>query len=98
MAAQESEKRRSGEGATSSGGGSKVKSYSPLQSFFLLRLGRLLRLRQLYSGLSGQEEWVPKLLNKAIYSTYCDCLEQGVSEDARTLIEKGGPGSGQSDS
>jgi hypothetical protein len=94
MAAQESEKRRSGEGAASpaGGSGSKVKSYSTLQSFFLVRLGRLLRLKQLYSGLSGQEEWVPKLLNKAIYSTYCDCLEQGVTDDARSLIDKGGSG------
>lgn len=97
MAAPDSEKRRSGESAASpSGAGGKVKSYSTLQSFFLLRLGRLLRLKQLYSGLSGQEEWVPKLLNKAIYSTYCDCLEQGVTEDARALIEKGGTGQSES--
>lgn len=96
MAAQESEKRRSGETAAPPGGTTgKGRSYTPLQNFFLLRLGRLLRLKQLYSGLSGQEEWVPKLLNKAIYSTYCDCLEQGVSDDARALIEKSG---GQSDS
>lgn len=96
MAAQESEKRRSGETTAAPGGSaSKVTSHSALQSFFLLRLGRLLRLKQLYSGLSGQEEWVPKLLNKAIYSTYCDCLEQGVTDDARALIDKGG---GQSDS
>lgn len=97
MAAQEPEKRRSGDSVPAAPGGSgKVKSYSPLQSFFLLRLGRLLRLKQLYSGLSGQEEWVPKLLNKAIYSTYCDCLEQGVTADARALIEKGGAGQPES--
>ncbi|HEX2173312.1 MAG TPA: hypothetical protein VHL09_12805 [Dehalococcoidia bacterium] len=97
MATYDSDKRRSGEGATSAGGAAgKVKSYSALQSFFLLRLGRLLRLKQLYSGLSGQEEWVPKLLNKSIYSTYCDCLEQGVTDDARALIERGGAGSSDS--
>jgi hypothetical protein len=97
MAAHDSEKRRSGEGGASTGtSGGKVKPYSQLQSFFLMRLGRLLRLKQLYSGLSGQEEWVPKLLNKAIYSTYCDCLEQGVTEDARALIEKGGAGASES--
>ncbi len=91
MAAQESERRRSGESAASSGAGAnKVKSYSILQNFFLVRLGRLLRLQHLYSGLAGQEEWVPKLLNKAIYSTYCDCVEQGVTEDARELIESNG--------
>ena len=67
---------------------SKIKPYSELQLFFLLRLERLLRVRREHMALSASSDWWAKLLNKAIYSTYCDCIELGVGEDARSLFAR----------
>ncbi len=68
------------------GGRAGSRSYSPLQAFFLLRLNRLLRERQDWVARLTPDDWRLKLLSKAIYSTFCDCVEQGVTEDARTLF------------
>ncbi len=67
---------------------SRVKPYSELQLFFLLRLERLLRIRREHAALSNSADWWAKLLSKAIYSTYCDCIELGVGEDARNLFTR----------
>jgi len=68
------------------GGG--VRPYSPVQLLFLLRLARLLRQRQEYLNVVSPDDWRMRLLNKAIYSTYCDCLEQGIGDDAKALFER----------
>ncbi|MBI4317417.1 MAG: hypothetical protein HY675_02915 [Chloroflexi bacterium] len=65
-----------------------ARPYSPLQLLFLLRLARLLRERQEYANLLSPDDWRMKLLNKAIYSTYCDCVEQGLAGDAKALFER----------
>ena len=65
-----------------------LQSYSPFQLLFLLRLARLLRERQEWARKLSSNDWRIKLLNKAIYSTFCDCVEQGVAEDARSLFEQ----------
>lgn len=62
---------------------SKVRPYTETQLFFLLRLERLLRLRREQTAPSNSGDWWAKLLSRAIYSTYCDCIELGVGEDAR---------------
>lgn len=67
---------------------SRIKPYSEVQLFFLLRLERLLRVRREHMALSASSDWWAKLLNKAIYSTYCDCIELGVGEDARNLFAR----------
>lgn len=67
---------------------SRIKPYSELQLFFLLRLERLLRVKREHATLSDSTDWWAKLLSKAIYSTYCDCIEQGVGEDARKLLAR----------
>lgn len=69
-------------------GKANLQSYSPLQLLFLLRLARLLRERQDWARKLSSSDWRIKLLNKAIYSTFCDCVEQGVSNDARSLFEQ----------
>ncbi|HEX2922823.1 MAG TPA: hypothetical protein VHS06_05950 [Chloroflexota bacterium] len=66
----------------------RVKPYSEVQLFFLLRLERLLRVRREHAALSTSNDWWAKLLSKAIYSTYCDCIELGVGEDARSLLSR----------
>jgi hypothetical protein len=65
-----------------------LQSYSPFQLLFLLRLARLLRERQDWARKLNSGDWRIRLLNKAIYSTFCDCVEQGVAEDARSLFEQ----------
>jgi hypothetical protein len=64
----------------------KLRSYNALQSMFLARLVRLLRQRRDYANVLAASDWRMKLLNKAIYSTFCDCLELGVADEARTLF------------
>jgi len=69
-------------------GRTQSRNYSPLQALFLIRLNRLLHLRQEAVARRLDGEWRLKLLSKAIYSTFCDCVELGVAEDARTLFER----------
>jgi hypothetical protein len=66
-------------------GSSRIRGYSELQLFFLLRQERLLGIR---SVMANSTDWWVKLLNKAIYSTYCDCIELGVGADARSLFKR----------
>ncbi len=68
--------------------GTTLKPYSPLQLLFLLRLVRMLRLKQKHDSPEGSDARLVDLLNKAIYSTFCDCLEQGVGSEARSLMAK----------
>lgn len=61
-------------------------SYSPLQLHFLRRLNRLLRLRQDQgSELNGEGV---RLIDRAIYSTYCDASDVGVAEEAQKLLRR----------
>lgn len=66
----------------------RIKPYSEVQLFFLLRLERLLRVRREHAVLSTSNDSWAKLLGRAIYSTYCDCIELGVGEDARSLLSR----------
>jgi hypothetical protein len=61
-------------------------SYSPLQLHFLRRLNRLLRLRQEQSTeLNGEGV---RLIDRAIYSTYCDACDVGVVTEAQKLLRR----------
>jgi hypothetical protein len=61
-------------------------SYSPLQLHFLRRLHRLLRLR---SDQGGQlNNGGLRLLDRTIYSTYCDAVDLGVVEEAQKLLHR----------
>ncbi|MDA8217187.1 MAG: hypothetical protein M0Z94_06155 [Dehalococcoidales bacterium] len=64
----------------------KLRDYNALQSMFLSRLVRLLRQRRDYANILEKNDWRMTLLNKAIYSTFCDCLEIGVADEARKLF------------
>lgn len=55
-----------------------------MQRVFLLRLRRLTWLRR---SCAGQlDESVLKVLDRAIYSTFCDCVELGVTDEARQVL------------
>ena len=63
-----------------------LKSYTPLQLFFLWRLSFLQKQRREYTNVLDANSWQMRGLNKALYSTYRDCVEEGVGEEAKLLI------------
>jgi hypothetical protein len=65
---------------------SSLKSYSPTQLFFLMRLSYLQRQRRECVNVLETDDWRMRLLNKALYSTYQDCVGAGVSGEAKLLL------------
>lgn len=61
-------------------------SYSALQLHFLRRLDRLLRLRAEQSGQLNEDGL--HLIDRAIYSTYCDAVDLGVAAEAQRLLHR----------
>jgi len=61
-------------------------SVSPMQSHFLQRLSRLLKLRAEQSGLLNEDGL--RLIDRTIYATYCDAVDVGVAEEARRLVHR----------
>jgi len=73
-------------GLGAAAGASGLKSYSALQLFFLMRLSYLVRRRKEELTSLDPSHWKYKLLNKGLYSTYCDCVTEGVGEEAKVLL------------
>src|SRR5919199_5329469 len=73
------------------GAGSNLKSYSPTQLHFLMRLSHLQRQRRDLVNVAEGNDWHMRLVNKALYSTYRDCEELGVGEEARLLMAQQAP-------
>lgn len=69
------------------GEGFPLGPYSSLQTFFLLRLASLVQQRPTYAALPEREAWLLRLLDRAIYSVLCDCIDLGVGDDARALLQ-----------
>ncbi len=67
---------------------SRTAGRSELQEHFLERLTQLVALReeQLKSDASDKEAL--RLLSRALYSTYMDCVSVGVGNEANGLMEK----------
>jgi hypothetical protein len=63
-----------------------LKSYSPIQLFFLWRLSYLQKQRREFINVLDANDWRVRALNKALYSTYQDCTDAGVGDEARLLI------------
>lgn len=59
------------------------KTFTTAQRFILARLERLLRLREQAESLDKRQS---TLLKRALYSSYLDCLEAGLSAEARELL------------
>ncbi|MFN8524882.1 MAG: hypothetical protein U0821_17445 [Chloroflexota bacterium] len=66
--------------------GEGLKSYSPIQFFFLMRLSYLQKQRRECTNVMNQDDWRIRLLNKALYSTFQDCQTAGVGDEAKVLI------------
>lgn len=56
-----------------------------MQALFLNRLRELLQRRHSGTKLDVEQQ---RLLDRAIYSTFCDCLELGLREPARSLLRQ----------
>ena len=61
-------------------------SYSPLQLHFLKRLNRLLRLRAEQAAQLNEEG--VRLIDRAIYSSYCDAVDLSVAGEAQKLLHR----------
>ena len=66
-----------------------LSSYTPLQQLSLTRYGRLKMLHRDVLPKLDSSDYRVKLTLKALYSTYQDLQELGLTEEARLLTEKG---------
>ena len=57
-----------------------------LQRFFLKRLRRMVSIRREGGPLLDAGEFDIHLLDKAVYSTYCDCLDLDAGREARAIL------------
>jgi hypothetical protein len=64
-----------------------VKVYTPFQSWTLARLARLVQLKQEYDADSKADPAVKKALARALYSTFLDCVAQGMAEEAKKVLQ-----------
>jgi len=69
----------------------RLKSYSPTQLFFMMRLSQFQRMRREMVGVVDNGDWRMRLLNKALYSTYQDCTDLGVQGEAKLLLGQYSP-------
>ena len=63
-----------------------ASSFEPLQQHFLGRLNRLLRLRSDQSVQLNEEG--QRLIDRTIYSTYCDAVDLGATDEAQTMLHR----------
>jgi hypothetical protein len=59
-----------------------------MQSHFLQRLSRLLKLREEQSGDLNEDGL--RLIDRTIYATYCDAVDVGAAKEAQRLLHKAG--------
>lgn len=58
--------------------------YNVVQRFFLSRLESFVAARRA-PGVR-LEPWQTRLMNHAIYSTYCDCVSLGIAKEAQSVL------------
>jgi hypothetical protein len=63
-------------------------TFSPVQRYFLQRLTRMVRLRREQSAELNEDG--VHLLDRAIYSTYCDAVDLAVTEQAQEILQRVG--------
>lgn len=73
----------------SSGDVYRRSAHTTEQSMFLRRLADMLEKRREIDGRLSRNDWRFRLLDKALYSTYCDCVDLGVGDEARRLVNSG---------
>lgn len=63
----------------------------PLQEHFLARLIRLTQQRDAAVRTQSPDGSAVKLLAKALYATYLDCVTVGVGDQAQSLLDPAAP-------
>ncbi|MBI2942477.1 MAG: hypothetical protein HYY04_18770 [Chloroflexi bacterium] len=61
---------------------------TPLQLLFLRRFQSLLEKRQQYTGRVPPSDLRLHLIDKVLYSTYCDCAGCGIGDEAKDLLRR----------
>ncbi|MBV9120151.1 MAG: hypothetical protein JOZ39_05545 [Chloroflexi bacterium] len=64
-----------------------VAAVADIQAIFLTRLRRLLERRHGSAG-AALDDRQRRMLDRAIYSTFCDCLDLDASGQARALLNR----------
>lgn len=73
------------ETATAQLNASTVK-YNALQTHFLSRLVRLAETKHEFDGGAVADPFMKRLLERGIFATYRECVEQGVGAEARHIL------------
>ncbi len=78
--------KRDREGAVPGRLPTATRRLTPTQALFLDRLTRLVRKVDLHGRYLVATDRRMLLLNRAVLSTFCDCRELGVEDEARAIL------------
>src|ERR671915_1343809 len=68
---------------------------TPLQSYYLSLLQRLVATKNSYQLDPSFEPWLMNAVKRSIYSTLRDCIEANIGDAAKELLRREGPGKQQ---
>ncbi len=63
-----------------------AKAYSPIQMHFLARLRRLDGVRGQLDTVPASDPFMKKLVDRGIFATYRDCMDEGIGDEARQIL------------
>ena len=63
-----------------------AKAYSPVQMHFLARLRRLEGVRGQLGTAPARDPYMKKLVDRGIFATYRDCIDEGIGDEARQIL------------
>ena len=72
--------------AKSEQGGSVLGNRTPLQAFLLARLRHLQEQSARFNDLLATDDWRRKLIARALYSAYQDCLAHELVDEAKAIV------------
>jgi hypothetical protein len=60
--------------------------YTPLQMHFLARLERLRNAKTEIDAYSDEDPFMKRLVDRGLFATYRECMDEGVGAEARHLL------------
>ena len=72
---------------TEEGTASQDQILTKLQEHFLAKLHQLIAKREQQLAVDGKDKMSLRLLSRALYSTYMDCVASGVGDQASEALE-----------
>ena len=64
-----------------------VEIQTPLQTYGLELLGRVLAVQSSYENEAEKDQWLLHAINRAVYSAYIDCIDEGVGDSAKAMLK-----------